>query len=47
MATALGQRYLDRYVAGTATIEQLQSCLTKAWITQDEYDTATAPPATV
>lgn len=42
MATALGQRCIDRYVAGTLTIEQLHAALTRGWINQDEYDTATS-----
>lgn len=40
MATALGQRLLDRYAAGTATLEQLQAALARDWITQAEYDDA-------
>lgn len=41
MATALGQRYLDRYAAGDVTLEQLNLVLTRGWITQDEYDSVT------
>ena len=46
MATALGQRYLVRYYEGTATVEQLNSCLAKGWINQAEHDRAIAgePP---
>lgn len=40
MATALGYRYLVRFYEGTATLVQLDACLTKGWITLDEYDRA-------
>ena len=40
MATALGQRLLNLYAEGNATVEQLQSALAKGWITQAEYDEA-------
>ncbi len=45
MATLLGARLLARYTEGTATVEHLQAALTRGWINQDEYDTATADPA--
>lgn len=41
MATAIGQRYLERYAAGTATLEQLQLAVARGWVTPAEYDTAT------
>lgn len=47
MATALGQRYLDRYTANTCTIEQLEAALTREWISQDEFATAIAPDGTM
>lgn len=43
MATALGARYIDRYLADppTCTYATLQQVLAKGWITQDEFDATT------
>lgn len=49
MATAMGQRIIDRYKAGEATIEHLDAALARTWINQDEYNNAyefVNPPTT-
>lgn len=40
MATALGTRILERYVAGEATLAVLTRALEVGWISQEEYDAA-------
>ena len=40
MATAIGQRYLVRFYEGSATQAQLDYCLSRGYITLEEYDRA-------
>ena len=41
---AMGKRMLDRYKAGTATREQLDAAYAKGWISDADYQAATATP---
>jgi len=40
---ALGARMLQRYAEGTATREQLDAAYAKGWISDADYQAATAP----
>ena len=42
--TALGQRMLERYAAGTATRAQLDSYYKAGWISDADYQAAIAEP---
>lgn len=42
---ALGARMLQRYAEGTASREQLDAAYAKGWISDDDYNAATATTA--